>query len=99
MFYLEDSKKSTTGPVLGPVLFNIFSSDLQEVTRVLAHKACSLHQAGRPVNMPKGRAAIQSDLDRLDEPADKNLRKSDKRQKQSPVSEKKELLPAVPGRD
>lgn len=49
--------------------------------------------------MLKGRAAIQRDLDRLDERADKNLRKSDRRQKQNPVPGKKEAPAALSGRD
>lgn len=98
MLYLEANNKSTLGSILGPVLFNIFISDLKEVTRVPARKACKLHQAGRPVNMLKGRAAIQRDLDRLDERADKNLRKSDRRRKQNPVPRKKEAPAALSGR-
>lgn len=73
MLYPKVSNKRTIESILGPVLFSIFTNDLKEVTRVLAHKAT------RPVNVLKDRAATQRDLDRLDEWAGKNLRKSNKR--------------------
>lgn len=44
----------------------------------LTHQHCRWHQAGELVNILKDRAAIQNDLDRLEEWADRDLVKLNK---------------------
>lgn len=61
------------GSILGPVLFNVFSNDLDDRARCTLSEFAGDLRRGGAAETPEGCAAIQRDLERLEKRAGRNF--------------------------
>ena len=66
---------SVLGPILGPVLYNIFISDINSGVECILSKFADDTKMWGVVNMHRGWDVIQVELDRLKQWAQENLRR------------------------
>ncbi|GAB0183754.1 cAMP-dependent protein kinase inhibitor alpha [Grus japonensis] len=74
----ENEAPWTLGSILGPTLFNIFISDLDDGIKCTLMKFADDTKLSGEVDTSEGRATLQEDLGRLEEQANKNLIKFNK---------------------